>query len=76
MEVIVAATGFGTGLQAMLGDVRGLIDEHGQPLSRSGGSPAAAGLYFIGFDETIRGHLFEARRDSKRMARLVARSLR
>ena len=29
----------------------------------------------IGFDETIRGHLFEARRDSKRLARLVARSL-
>ena len=75
VEVIVAATGFGTGLQAMLRDVRGLIDGHGQPLARSGGPTAAAGLYFIGFDETIRGHLFEARRDSRRLARLVARSL-
>ena len=59
---MVAATGFGTGLESVLRDVPGVVDDDGQPLARSGRQTAATGLYFIGFDETIRGHLFEARR--------------
>jgi putative flavoprotein involved in K+ transport len=75
VDVVIVATGFGTGLERMLGDVHGVVDDDGQPLARSG-KPTAAGLYFIGFDETIRGHLFEARRESKRLARTIARSLK
>jgi len=75
VDVIVVATGFGTGLEPVLSDVPGVLDEAGQPLARSGEPTAAAGLYFIGFDETIRGHLFEARRESKRLARRIAREL-
>ena len=75
VDVVVVATGFGTGLASVLRDVPGIVDEHGQPVGRSGKPTAAAGLYFIGFDETIRGHLFEARRESKRLARSIARSL-
>lgn len=74
-DVVVVATGFGTGLETILRSVPGVVSEDGQPLARSGQSTAASGLYFIGFDETIRGHLFEARRESKRLARRVARSL-
>jgi cation diffusion facilitator CzcD-associated flavoprotein CzcO len=75
LDLVVAATGFGTGLESVLRDVPGVLDDEGQPLARSGRPTAADGLYFIGFDETIRGHLFEARRESKRLARLVASSL-
>ncbi|HEU5264951.1 MAG TPA: NAD(P)/FAD-dependent oxidoreductase [Gaiellaceae bacterium] len=74
-DVVVAATGFGTGLERTLRGVAGVVSEDGQPLSRSGQPTAADGLYFIGFDETIRGHLFEARRESTRHARRVAGSL-
>ncbi|HSF61179.1 MAG TPA: NAD(P)/FAD-dependent oxidoreductase [Gaiellaceae bacterium] len=74
-DVVVAATGFGTGLEKTLRGVAGVVSEDGQPLSRSGQPTAADGLYFIGFDETIRGHLFEARRESTRLARRVAGSL-
>lgn len=76
VDVVVVATGFGTGLESMLRDVPGVVDADGQPLTRSGGATAAQGLYVIGFDETIRGHLFEARRESKRLARTIARSLK
>jgi len=75
VDVVVVATGFGTGLERMLRDVPGIVDADGQPLARSGEPTAARGLYVIGFDETVRGHLFEARRESKRLARTVARSL-
>jgi putative flavoprotein involved in K+ transport len=75
-DVVVLATGFGTGLERVLRDVPGVVSEDGQPLARSGQPTAAPGLYFIGFDETVRGHLFEARRESKRLAKMVARELR
>lgn len=75
VDVVVVATGFETGLEPVLRDVPGVLDETGQPLARSGEPTAAPGLYFIGFDETIRGHLFEARRESKRLARRIAREL-
>ena len=74
-DVVVVATGYGTGLDTILRGVPGVVSEDGQPLARSGQPTAASGLYFIGFDETIRGHLFEARRESKRLARRIARSL-
>jgi putative flavoprotein involved in K+ transport len=70
-DVVVAATGFGTGLAHLL-DVPGTVGEDGQPRFRSGRPTAFPGLYFMGFDETVRGHLFEARRESKRLARTVA----
>lgn len=75
-DLVVLATGFETGLERMLRDVPGVVSPDGGPLARSGRPTAAPGLYFIGFDETVRGHLFEARRESMRLARTVARSLR
>jgi len=67
VDVVIAATGFRTGLEKFL-KVPGVIDENGQPLFQLGKSTSAPGLYFIGFDETIRGHLFEINRESKQLA--------
>ena len=74
VDVVIAATGFRTGLQKIL-KVPGVIDDVGQPRFRSGGSTSASGLYFIGFDETVRGHLFEINRESKQLAVEVDRYL-
>jgi cation diffusion facilitator CzcD-associated flavoprotein CzcO len=68
--VVVAATGFASGLEQLL-DLPGAVDERGRPRFRSGRRTDHAGLYFIGFDETTRGVLFETNRDSRRLAREV-----
>lgn len=73
-DIVVAATGFATGLRGLL-DLPDALDERDEPRFRSGRATPHAGLYFIGFDETIRGHLFEARRESTRLAREVVRYL-
>ncbi len=73
-DVVVAATGFETGLDRML-QVADAVGEDGQPRFRSGRTTPYPGLYFIGFDETVRGVLYEANRESKRLAKAAARYL-
>jgi cation diffusion facilitator CzcD-associated flavoprotein CzcO len=75
VEVVVAATGYETGLGALLA-VPGVVADDGRPRYRSGRPTPHPGLYFIGFDETVRGHLFEANRESRRLAAAVGRYLR
>ena len=73
-DAIVAAIGFETGLENLIeGD--GILNEAGEPLAASGEPTSRPGLYFIGFVHSLRGHLFEANRASKRLARNVARYL-
>jgi cation diffusion facilitator CzcD-associated flavoprotein CzcO len=55
-DVVVAATGFEAGLNEFLN------------VPKSG---ATSGLYFIGFDETTRGVLYETNRAARRLARTV-----
>jgi putative flavoprotein involved in K+ transport len=69
-DVIIAATGFSTGLGRML-DVPGLLDAQDEPIAGSGEPTSAPGLYFIGFVHSLRGHLFEANLTSRRLARNV-----
>jgi putative flavoprotein involved in K+ transport len=73
-DLVIAATGFDTALRRLLvgSDV---VDAEGQLRFRSGRQTPYAGLYFIGFDETIRGHLLEANRESKRLAATAVRYL-
>src|SRR6266542_2061447 len=73
-DVVVAATGFTTGLARLL-EVPGAVKENGRPQFRSGRPTPHPGLYFIGFDETTRGVLFEANRDSRRLAGTIRRYL-
>jgi putative flavoprotein involved in K+ transport len=69
-DVVVAATGFTTGLEELL-DLPELLDDRGLPRA----DPAYSGLYFIGFRESPRGALYEANRDSRRLADKVSRYL-
>lgn len=65
-EVVVAATGFATGLDQLLAAPLAL-DERGYP------RPDATypGLYFAGYSETPRGQLFESARDAHELAARV-----
>jgi cation diffusion facilitator CzcD-associated flavoprotein CzcO len=73
-DAIIAATGFSTGLESMI-DIPGVLDDMGEPRGVSGEPTVHPGLYFIGFTHSLRGHLFEANRASRRLARNVARYL-
>ena len=73
-DAIVAATGFSTGLGSIV-DAPGALDEDGEPRGVSGEPTTYPGLYFIGFTHSLRGHLFEANRASRRLARHVRQYL-
>ena len=70
-DAVVAATGFKNALAD-------LVDLDGEPArAPAAGAPArlAHGLYVIGFRKTVRGDLFETRRDSLALAREISRDL-
>jgi cation diffusion facilitator CzcD-associated flavoprotein CzcO len=73
-DVVIAATGFKTGLPQLL-DVQDVLDERGYPKYPSGQPTSQPGLFFMGYTESVRGHLFEANRDSRRLAPIIARYL-
>jgi len=75
VDVVIAATGYRPGLSSYL-DAPGLLDGDGRPRCRSGVPSPCAGLYFVGFDDTLRGQLFEIRRQSLRLAAAIERELR
>ena len=72
-DAVIAATGFTSGLQNLI-DADGLVNERGNPAFRSGQPTNHAGFYFMGYTESVRGHLFEANRDSRRLAIMVKRA--
>ena len=55
-DAVVLATGFTTGLAAMLPDHASLLDAHGRPRT-SGRETAVPGLYFCGYDLSSTGML-------------------
>ena len=67
---MIAATGFRTGLEQLI-DLPGALDSRGEPAFPSGRPTAFPGLYFIGYTHSLRGHLFEANRDSRRLAKTI-----
>jgi cation diffusion facilitator CzcD-associated flavoprotein CzcO len=70
-DLAVAATGFRSGLEDLL-PMLDLLDENGYPRFPSGEPTSQPGLYFIGFTHSLRGHLFEANRGSRRLAKNIA----
>jgi cation diffusion facilitator CzcD-associated flavoprotein CzcO len=74
-DAIIAATGFRTGLDSLL-EPAGALNADNEPATPSGEPTAHPGLYFIGYTHSLRGHLFEAHRASRRLAVNVARYLR
>ena len=73
-DAIVAATGFDTGLADLL-EVPGAVDDRGLPVFPSGQETPQPGLYVIGYEESIAGHLYRAHKDSLRLAKDVERYL-
>lgn len=74
-DAIIAATGFRSPLAEIL-DAPGALDEIGEPRFPSGSPTSYPGLYFMGHKHTLRGHLFEANRDSRRLAREIKQYLK
>jgi putative flavoprotein involved in K+ transport len=74
-DVIIAATGFSTGLDQLL-DSKEALNESAEPRDASGNPTACPGLFFIGFTHSLRGHLFEANLASRRLSKNVVRYLR
>lgn len=73
-DAIVAAIGFETGLQNLI-QADGVLDDVGEPIAAAGEPTSHPGLYFMGFVHSLRGHLFEANRASRRLARNIERYL-
>ena len=69
-DAVIAATGFHTGLEQLI-DLPGALDARGEPAFPSGRATAFPGLYFMGYTHSLRGHLFEANRDSRRLATTI-----
>jgi putative flavoprotein involved in K+ transport len=72
LDAIIAATGFTTGLDSLLGTTVAL-NELSEPASPAGEPTACPGLFFIGYTHSLRGHLFEANRASHKLATNVLR---
>jgi hypothetical protein len=72
VDVVVAATGYTTGLPDLL-DAGDVLDDRGFPRP---GAPHEAGLFFAGYAESPRGQLFESARAAPRLARDITRYLR
>ena len=71
VDAVVAATGYTTGLSAIL-DADGVLDPRGYPLVDS----PSAGLYFAGYSESPRGQLYESARAAPGLARRIDGDLR
>jgi cation diffusion facilitator CzcD-associated flavoprotein CzcO len=65
-DVVVAATGFSTGLETLIA-APGSVDERGHPRADA----THPGLFFAGYSETPRGQLFESSRGAHKLAASV-----
>ena len=70
-DAIIAATGFSSGLDALLENTA-VLDETAEPIAPSGEPTTSPGMFFVGYTHSLRGHLFEANRASRRLAANVA----
>ncbi|MCA1674860.1 MAG: NAD(P)-binding domain-containing protein, partial [Actinobacteria bacterium] len=71
-DTVIAATGYGTGLAALVGHL-GVLDDRGRPRTRGGG--AAEGLWFIGY-RPVPGQLGGLGREARSIAAGIARGTR
>jgi putative flavoprotein involved in K+ transport len=72
-DVVLAATGFRTGLEPLVGAL-GVLDEHGEPLVHGPDEhPNAPGLHFVGYRIVLGGGFRAAGIDAKRLAKKVSR---
>ena len=69
-DAVILATGYDTGLRALIADEPGLLDDAGRP--RASGREAAPGLYFCGFNLVPTGLLREIAIEAGRIGTQIA----
>ncbi|UCI06539.1 flavin-containing monooxygenase [Mesorhizobium sp. B1-1-8] len=75
-DIVIAATGYRTGLETMLGKL-GVLDARGVPLfNGAAGDPKLPGLWFTGMRPSIRGCFANARIQAAAIASKIARQKR
>jgi cation diffusion facilitator CzcD-associated flavoprotein CzcO len=76
-DVIICATGYRPGLEAIAGHLV-TLDRLGMPPlpGASGPAPARPGLWFFGLDRSIYGNMYIRRRQARQLARLTVRPAR
>lgn len=70
-DAVILATGYRTGLGELLGNMPGVLDEHGRPI-RVGANPTVPGLYFVGFRNPLTGFLRAIGIDAQAVANELA----
>jgi putative flavoprotein involved in K+ transport len=71
-DAVVAATGFRTGLEPLVGHL-GVLDERGRPRTGDVESPPGApGLHFVGYEVSLGGTFRLVAGEAERLAKLVA----
>jgi cation diffusion facilitator CzcD-associated flavoprotein CzcO len=74
-DIVIAATGYRTGLETMLGKL-GVLDGKGVPLFNGADSdPKLPGLWFTGMRPSIRGCFANGRIQAEAIAARIARHL-
>lgn len=75
-DVVVAATGYRSGLGPLVGHL-GILGDRDRPLAHGRHThPAAPGLRFVGFTDALSGNFREMRIDAQRTAKAIAAELR
>lgn len=75
-DVVIAATGYTTGLLPVVGHL-GVLDDRGRPLVRGARTaPSAPGLRFVGLSSPLKGLLLQIGLDARAAARAIDRELR
>src|SRR5205085_9088024 len=72
-DVVIAATGFRAGLDALVGHL-GVLTPRGLP-QKTDGEPALPGLWFVGFVPTLGGQLREGSIAARKVAAALAAQL-
>lgn len=74
VDAVIAATGFRTGLEPLVGHL-GVLDDHGVPLVHGAEEhPHAPGLHFVGYEVTLGGTFRHVGIQAKQLAQAVAAS--
>lgn len=71
-DVVIAATGYRTGLEAMLGDL-GVLDAKGVPKANGGMPSGQPGLWFIGMRPSLTSYFHSAGLQAEAIARQIVR---
>jgi cation diffusion facilitator CzcD-associated flavoprotein CzcO len=72
-DAVIAATGYTTGLEPMVGHL-GVLDDRGRPLA-VGARTGVPGLRFVGLSNPLKGLLLQINLDARATARAIAREL-